>query len=240
MKIIKEVGERLLPSWLAAELRPILVFTGTGAALWAGSCELVCRAWQWLGQRLGVWERLGALTVGAYLVGYGCLHAPHIARFAIPGAAIAWCAAAWWSAPQDSLPEPVEAGAPEPPGATPQDVYTATLEWIRRQIGERQGVHLRDLLEHAQVHGMFEDLDVSELRGHLERAGIPVRNRVRVRGLGVTVGVHRDDLPPLPEPLPDRDSQDPPDSGLHPVRPAKPHLDYTPTTAATTGPEESP
>lgn len=240
MKIIKEAGERLLPSWLAAELRPILAFAGAGAALWAGSVVLASRAWGELRERLGAWESVGALAVGAYVTAYGCWHAPRVAHFAIPGAVIAWSVAAWWSAPQDALPGPAEAAPSEPPVAAAQDVYAATLEWIRRQIGERQGVHLRDLLEHAQAHGMFEALDVSELRGHLERAGVPVRNRVRVRGLGVTVGVHREDLPPLPEPLPDPGGQDPPDSELHPVRPAKPHLDYTPATAATTGSEESP
>jgi hypothetical protein len=96
-------------------------------------------------------------------------------------------------------------------------VYEATLEWIRQRIGTAQGVHLRDLLAHAQAHGMFEDLDVTSFRAHLERRGFPIKDRVRVRGLGVTVGIHRDDLPPLPEPLPDHDGQDPPDSELHPV-----------------------
>ena len=217
MKIIKKVGERLLPAWLAAELRPILAFAGAGAALVSGSVVLAARGWRRVGERLGTWERLGAIAAGGYVAMYGCVHAPHIARFAVPAAVAAWCVAAWWIAPPADLPEPVEAVVSEALAAAPQDVYAATLEWIRRQIGERQGVHLRDLLEHAQAHGMFEGLDVSELRGHLGRAGIPGRNRVRVRGLGVTVGIHRDDLPPLPEPLPDPDDQDPPNSELHPV-----------------------
>ena len=217
MKIIKKVGERLLPSWLAAELRPILVFTGAGAALCAGSVVLAVRAWQWLTERLNFWEAVGALLTGAYLAGYGCLHAPHVARFAVPGALIAWCVAAWWTAPPADPVESAKEAEEEAPTEGQQDVYAATLEWIWRQVGDRQGVHLRDLLEHAQAYGMFEGLDVSELRVHLERWGIPVRNRVRVRGLGVTVGVHRDDLPTPPEPLPDPDGQDPPNSELHPV-----------------------
>jgi hypothetical protein len=106
---------------------------------------------------------------------------------------------------------------PDAPAADPQDVYEATLDWIRQRIGDTQGVHLRDLLAHAQAHGMFEDLDVSELRVHLERWGIPVRDRVRVRGLGVTVGVYRPDLPAPSRAPPRADGQDPPDSELHPV-----------------------
>lgn len=214
MKIVKKVGERILPSWLVAQVRPILVFAGTGAALWAGSCELVRRGWTALGERLDPWERLGALAIGGYVTVYACAHAPRVARFAVPVAVVAWCVAAWCVAP----PAPVEheqLADEEPAGRDPQEVYEGTLEWIRRQIGDRQGVHLRDLLEHANAHGMLEGLDVSEFRAHLERRGIPVRNRVRVRGLGVTVGIHRDDLPPLPEPSPESGGQDPPNPELH-------------------------
>lgn len=219
MKIIKGVGERLLPYWSAAELRPILAFTGAGAALRAGSVALARLGWASLRERLSFWESIGALAVCGYLAGYGCWHAPRVAPFAIPAAAVAWCAAAWWTCPPAAAaPQPTAETVAEPqPEHAPDDVRPATLDWIRQQIGDRQGVHLRDLLDHAQRHSMFEDLDVTELRGHLERWGIPVRNRVRVRGLGVTVGIHRDDLPPLPEPLPAPDGQDPPDSELHPA-----------------------
>jgi len=219
MKIIKGVGERLLPHWLRAELRPVLAFTGAGAALCTGSVVLAGRGWGWLSERLDWRERIGVLAVGGYLAVYGCAHAPHVARFAVPGAIVVWCAAAWWVAPptRTEPDEPAGEELEQLPAGQAQDVYAATLEWVREQIGDRQGVHLRDLLEHAQAHSMFETLDVSELRAHLERWGIPVRNRVRVRGLGVTVGIYRDDLPPLPEPLPDPDGQDPPDPQLHPV-----------------------
>lgn len=116
-----------------------------------------------------------------------------------------WLRAAWRAARM--LPA---AGGEEPAGqrspSSADDVRTATLEWVWQLIGDRQGVHLRDLLAHAQAHGMFEGLEVSDLRAHLERWGIPVQKRVRVRGLGVTVGIHRDDLPapfgPSPEAAP--------------------------------------
>lgn len=219
MKIINRVGERLLPRWLRNELRPVLAFAGAGTTLWSGSCELVRRGWAELGERCTVWERLGVLAAGGYLTVYGCAHAPHAAVFAAPAVLLAWCVAAWWVAPAAAPELAVETASGTDPTApaehTPEDVYAATLDWIRQQIGDRQGVHLRDLLEHAQAHGLLEGLDVTEFRGHLERHGIPVRNRVRVRGLGVTVGVHRDDLPPLAESSPGEDGQDPPKPQLH-------------------------
>lgn len=219
MKIVKGVGEKVLPRWLRAELRPVLVFTGAGTTLLSGSVALAQRGWDELRERLSFWESIAALAAGAYVGGYGCWHSPHIARFAIPGALLAWCVAACWAAPPaKTASRPVsEAAVEQPPSSAPDDVYAATLEWIRQQVGDRQGVHLRDLLEHAQAHGMFTDLQVSDLRTHLERWRIPVRNKVRVRGLGVTVGIYRDDLPPLPEALPDPDGPDPPNSELHPA-----------------------
>ena len=216
MKIVKKLGERL-PPWLHTEVRPILTFTGTGAALLHGSADLIVSGWLWLGEHLGWRERLGAIAAGGYLAVYGCAHAPHVVPFAIPAAVVAWCVAAWWHAPPTGPQETAKAAESEAPAAAPQDVYEATLGWIRERIGDTQGVHLRDLLAHAQAHGMFEGLDVSELRTHLERWGIPVRDRVRVRGLGVTVGVYRPDLPAPPEPLPEPNGQDPPDSELHAV-----------------------
>ena len=71
MKIIKGVGERLLPSWLRAELRPVLAFAGAGTALWNGSIVLAARAWAYLRERLSLLESLGALAVGVYIAGYG-------------------------------------------------------------------------------------------------------------------------------------------------------------------------
>jgi hypothetical protein len=117
-----------------------------------------------------------------------------------------WWVAASWRAGKGAPTVAVEAAPEQPAGASPAEVREATLEWIRQQIGDRQGVHLRDLLQHAQAHGMFEGLEVSSFRAHLERWEIPVRDRCRVRGLGVTVGVHRDDLSaplsPSPEAAP--------------------------------------
>jgi hypothetical protein len=217
MKIITKAGERL-PQWLATEIRPVLAFTGAGRALVTGSRILTRRGWDALSERLYGWEKYGALAFTGYAAVYTGGHAPHIARFVIPAAAVVWCVAAWWVAPpvvqpavEDTEPEPDE----QPGASDPQGVYEATLEWIWQQIGDAQGVHLRDLLAHAHAHGMFEDLEVTDLKGHLERWAIPIRKRCRVRGLGVTVGIHRDDLPAPSRPSPGREAQDPPESELH-------------------------
>ncbi|GGV68901.1 hypothetical protein GCM10010294_25110 [Streptomyces griseoloalbus] len=156
---------------------------------------------------LGILVRLALLLFGAYMFA-------RIVR-ALPALmwllTTAWTAAAW-RAGRLAVEEPTEGPGETPaeqPADTPRpDVREATLEWIWRQIGDRQGVHLRDLLAHAQAHGMFEGLEVAEFRAHLERWDIPVRARVRVRGLGVTVGVHRDDLESLVSPSPAAVAQD--------------------------------
>ena len=165
---------------------------------------------------LGCWARL-------LLVAFGGLLLWRIVR-ALPNLmwllTAAWTAAAWRAGKTDeeAADEEQEEAPAEQPVSGPQgDVLTATLEWIWQQIGDRQGVHLRDLLEHAHLHGMFEDLDVAEFRGHLERWNIPVRARARVRGRGVTVGIHRDDLQPPATTSPDYPSQEEQKTELHPV-----------------------
>ncbi|MDJ1137949.1 hypothetical protein [Streptomyces iconiensis] len=135
-----------------------------------------------------------------------------------------WCWAAWRAGTPTSAEQERAADAPQssPTDAakrSPEDTYEALLAWVREAIGERQGVHLRDLLANAQHNGLFKGLELGDFRAALERWDIPVRKRVRVRGLGVTVGVHRDDLPapagapsgPLPEP----EGQGDPDPRLH-------------------------
>lgn len=157
--------------------------------LWDGAC-----AWCARGRRedldgwravLGVIGRVLLLAFGAYI----------LARLVRALPALMWALTGWWLLASWQAGKSGVTQVPAAPRqAPPDEVYEATLTWIREQIGDRQGVHLRDLLAHAQAHGMFEGLEVSELKGHLERWGVPVRKRVRVRGLGVTVGIHRDDL----------------------------------------------
>jgi len=186
MKIVNRVGERLLPRWLRNELRPVLAFAGAGAALRAGSVALAARGWAWLGERLNTMERLGAIAAGGYLAVYGCLHAPHIARFAIPGGIIAWCVAAWLAAPEEAHEpsrEPAEAASATP---DPHDV----TDLVRDLVGEDRGILLTALRQPLRA------ADTRAVRELLAAAGIRVRPGVRTAD-GNGPGVHRDDLPAL-------------------------------------------
>lgn len=126
----------------------------------------------------------------------------------------AWCVAAWMHAPDAAKTDAPQSA--EPDKTEPTEPHgEAWRAFVVRAIGDRQGVHLRDLLDMLHQTGHHLDWEVADVRRVCEAAGIPVRNRVRVRGLGVTVGIHRNDLPSPSEPSPMRDGQDPTDSELH-------------------------
>lgn len=192
MKIVNKVGEHL-PRWLATELRPILTVTGAGTALWAGSCILAGLGWTALDDHLDTWEKAGAFAAGVYVAGYGCWHAPHIAVFAVPGALLVWCVAAWTIAPAALLEEtPVE----QPDPAAPQ----AFTRWLTDLIGERPGIHLRDLYPAMRQLPGHEDRDNTQLRAALRTLDIPVRRSLRLGGVAGRSGVALADLEPLPSP----------------------------------------
>jgi hypothetical protein len=193
MKIVKRMGERL-PRWVAAEVGPVLAFTGAGSSLFAGSCILAGRGWTALGARFDKWERLGVLLFAGYLAVYSCTHAPQIARFAVPGALVAWCAAAWWVAPRT-----FRAAAPEQLLETaPELTLTELAELVRRVAAHRQGAHLADLLAESELVGWTQP----ELKATAADFGLPVEEfklmldgRQRVRD-----GIRVRDLPPAPAP----------------------------------------
>ena len=207
MEIVKDAGEQPSPRLLAricAELRPLLAVRGAGASLVSGSWLLLRRGWTLLSEQYSLSERLGGLAVAGYLIAYGTAHAPDVARFACPAAAVVWCTAAWWAAPPSVVEGPEEPAAPEPdeaPATNSQDVYEATLEWIREQTGDANGIHVSRLLAHAQTHGLHTDLDVPAFRAVLESWGFPVRQQLKV-GRRNRPGIHRDDLPRQPPPGP--------------------------------------
>lgn len=195
MKIIKKVGERL-PPWLSSEIRPVLTFTGSGVALIHGSVELAARGWQWLGDRLSTWERLGAIAAGGYLAVYGCWHAPHIARFAVPSTVVAWCVAAWWTAPN---PAPAESEAAESSDTSAEQPLTLIefTDLVRRVAGPRQGAHLADLLAQAELEGWtqaeLKDTAIVDFGLPVEEFKLIIDGRQRVRD-----GVRVRHLPPAP------------------------------------------
>lgn len=197
MKIIKWTGEAPAPRLhrrLAAELRPLLAVRGAGSALIDGSKILLRRGWAQLGQHLDRWERYGALAFGGYAVVYAADHAPHIARFAIPAAIVAWCVAAWWVAPPVDEPEPDAAETPT--GDAPQ----AFARWLLDLIGDRPGVHLRELYPAMRKLPGHQDRDDTQLRAALRTLGIPVRRSLRIGIVAGRSGVARADLEALPSP----------------------------------------
>jgi hypothetical protein len=178
-----------LPAWLAAEIRPVLAFTGAGYALWAGTCILVRRGWAQLGEHLSVWERVGSVGFAGYVTVYGCQHAPDVARFAVPGAVVGWCVAALWAAPVAPAEDDDEPAEDEPGEPDPQDV----TDLVRDLVGDDTGALLTAL--RAPLHAA----DTRAVRELLAAAGIAVRPGVRTRR-GNGPGVHRDDLPAAPPP----------------------------------------
>jgi hypothetical protein len=195
MKIVKKVGEQPIPRLhrrLVAELRPVLAVRGAGASLIAGSRVLARRGWAQLGEHLDGWERYGALAFGGYVIVYAAGHAPNVARFAIPGAVVAWCVAAWWMAPPAAAER-----APEAEASGPPDTF---VPWLLHLMGDRPGIHLRDLYPAMRQLPGHEDRDNTQLRAALRTLDIPVRRSLRLGGVAGRSEVARADLAPLPSP----------------------------------------
>ncbi|MEU8834870.1 hypothetical protein [Streptomyces sp900116325] len=159
----------------------------------------VCGPARWLSDRAG-WK---APWVVHGITLYAAIHYGGWAAVAI---AVAWMTAVALFIPREYLErvagrieqrdasehaEPVD---DQPPTATPEEVYAATIDWIRSRIADSNGVHLADLLAHAHAHGLHTDLDVGAFRAVLERWGIPVRQQLKVGGRN-RPGIHRIDLP---------------------------------------------
>ena len=232
MKIIKGAGESSTPPLhhrIAAELRPVLAVSGAGTALWTGTVVLVRRGWTLLGEYLDTRERLGAFTFTGYVIVYTGQQHPHIAQFAAPGAAVAWCIAAWWVSPpvprKDERPAEPDDDAPPPAEVLALDVLAAV---VRRVAEDRQGAHLAQLLDEPELKGWEQ----SDLKAEIASLGIPVEE-FKLRFVGrqrVRDGVRLRDLPPPPAPGPDPAAAPAPVSG-GPLAPA-PHPDQAPTPGA--------
>ncbi|MEV5289935.1 hypothetical protein AB0K64_01685 [Streptomyces sp. NPDC053741] len=106
-----------------------------------------------------------------------------------------WCIAAWRAV------QPAQ-GEKEP-DLHPEDV--ADLLW--ELAGERKGVHLSQIAAQLSKETPGRTWSTKDVKALLEAAGIPTRHSVRVPGLGVAVGVHRQDFPGSPSP-----------TALHPSR----------------------
>ncbi|MEV6081125.1 hypothetical protein AB0L80_39445, partial [Streptomyces sp. NPDC052069] len=102
-----------------------------------------------------------------------------------------WCWAAIRAIPAEDEPED------EQSRATARDDVLALLHTL---LGDRDAVHLSEVLKHLQEKGQGKDWKVSDLKARLERLGIPVAPKVKAGGKGPTRGVRKADLPPLSQP----------------------------------------
>jgi len=191
MKIVKRAGERL-PPWLTAALRPILTVHGAGTSLIEGSRALLRRGWDLFGEYVDGWQRYAVLAAGVYAAAYTASHARHLPPFAVPGAVVVWCTAAWWHAP----PTPVE---PEEsaPASAPADSFVL---WLLDLMGDRPGIHLRELYPAMRQLPGHEGRDNAQLRAALRTLGIPVERTLRLGLVAGRSGVARAALEALPSP----------------------------------------
>jgi len=83
---------------------------------------------------------------------------------------------------------------PPMPAAAPDDERQRLLAHTRTAIGTERGAHLRDILAVAQAAGDCEGWSVGQLRRALEDAGVPVKEKLWLRG-GNTRGVLASALP---------------------------------------------
>lgn len=96
-----------------------------------------------------------------------------------------WTIAAWRLGPQPekALPEADEETAPGPD-------REAVLTLLRDLIGDRPGVHLKEVLAHLQAEGQGEGWKVADVSARMAALGIPVES-FRLPGVNPTKGVRR-------------------------------------------------
>ena len=194
---IEEVAEEAVAEQPAKEYGPLLTgLFGPG---------------RWIAAHVGTGWAFGVHVVAVWAIGfYGGLAAASIilvwlllvGLFTPPEALDRL--SGWLERRSGSRSEPDDPTEEEHPVSTPEEVYTATLQWVRGQVGDSNGIHLSDLLANAHAHNMHTDLDVATFRTVLERWGFPIRQQLKVSGKN-RPGIHRDDLPkqPLPPPSPE-------------------------------------
>jgi len=163
-----------------------------GQALRTGSAILARRAWGLIAPDAPVWQRLGYTAAGGYITVAVAQSQPAVIPWAVPGAVIGWCVAAWTIAP-GSDPQP------EPEGEPHETPRTAFVLWLLATIGDRPGIHLQELYPAMRQLPGHGELDDGQLREALRTLGIPVRRSLRIGAVAGRSGVHRDDLSPLPQ-----------------------------------------
>ncbi|MGW6915552.1 hypothetical protein ACWGB8_17295 [Kitasatospora sp. NPDC054939] len=99
--------------------------------------------------------------------------------------AAGWLITSWCTTP---------AAAEAPEAGPSEEETTAFLATLHLIIGGEKGAHLAQLA--AAILG--DETATDRIREMCTAAGVPINRGVRVRDRGVSTGVRRDDLPPLP------------------------------------------
>lgn len=194
--------KRLRTVWTEAAA-PIAAERELLSAVGTGSVALVALWWRWIRSADGwdsLWYGLGSAWALAALGWAAAQHA-----LVIPVLVLAWLLGALKLgriADDDTPPDKIEKGtgesiaptvedSPETPLAPPTDrefvLGLATL------IGTRNGVLLATVVEHFQEAGAPPEWGIPEVRAQCTALGVPVKERIKVRG-STSVGVHRDGL----------------------------------------------
>ncbi|MEV7491433.1 hypothetical protein AB0O08_11830 [Streptomyces anulatus] len=147
-----------------------------------------------LAAALGCIARALIVAAGAYLLWRIIRAAPALLWALVP----AWCWAALRAAPRTAA-EPAPKEASEEPEPDPRE---AVLRLLYEALGDRPAMYLSDLLQHLQKEGHGTGWSVADLRARLEALGIPVEMRLKTGGRNASRGVVKEQLPPLPDPVP--------------------------------------
>ncbi|MGW6913727.1 hypothetical protein ACWGB8_07895 [Kitasatospora sp. NPDC054939] len=154
----------------------------TGRAL-AGGGVLLHRVTDWWardGIKSGIARIIGTVSGAAFAAGM------------LAAAPVLWwpLAAGWLIASWCATPPAAETAEDGPAGKD----ATAFLAALHLTIGTEKGLHLAQLA--AAILG--DETATDRIRALCKAAGVPVNRGVRVKDRGVSTGVRREDLPPLP------------------------------------------
>lgn len=157
---------------------------GTGSGLLARRLRRRLARWIAKGRRadltglpavLGCIVRAGFLLLAAYLVARFVRALPAVLWLLVP----AWCIAAYQAAPAPAK-EPPKPAAEDAPEQAPPDPRIAFARWLLQTIGQRPGIHLRELYPAMRQLPGHEGLDDAALRGALRALGVPVTRSMRI------------------------------------------------------------
>lgn len=137
---------------------------------------------------LGCAVRLVLLGAGAYGAWWLVRRWPVILWAVVP----LWC----WAAIR-AIPGKGDEESEQP---TPPPSRDAVLLLLHEVLGDRDAVHLSEVLQHLQSKGQGKGWKVQHLRARLEALQIPVELKVKVGRKGPTRGVLKASLPPLSQP----------------------------------------